>query len=82
MVIYNMTVGTPQQLQWSTLVTLCTHEGYPLFCPNTSPPGQNGRHFADDIFKCIFLNEDVWILIKISLKFIPNGPFNNILALV
>ena len=23
---------------------------------NTLRPGQNGRHFADNIFKCIFLN--------------------------
>ena len=42
----------------------------------------NGRHFADDIFKCIFLNQDVWIPIKISLKFVPKGPINNIPALV
>ena len=27
--------------------------------------------FADRIFKYIFLNENVWILIKISLKFVP-----------
>ena len=25
--------------------------------PLTHPPGQNGRHFANDIFKCIFVNE-------------------------
>ena len=49
---------------------------------NTLRPRQNGRHFADDIFKCIFVNENVWIPIKISLKFSPNGPINNILALV
>ena len=49
---------------------------------NTLRPGQNGRHFADDIFKCIFLNENVWIAIKISLKFVPKGPINNIQALV
>ena len=42
----------------------------------------NGRHFADDIFKCIFLNENVWIPIKISLKFVPKGPINNIPAMV
>ena len=35
---------------------------------NTLRPRQNGRHFADDIFKCIFLNENVWIPIKISLS--------------
>ena len=33
-------------------------------------------------FKCIFLNENVWIPIKISLKFVPKGPINNIPALV
>ena len=33
-------------------------------------------------FKCIFLNENLWILIKISLKFVPKGPINNIRALV
>ena len=26
---------------------------------NTLRPRQNGRHFADDIFKCIFVNENV-----------------------
>ena len=47
-----------------------------------SRPRQNGRLFADDIFKCIFLNENVWILIKISLKFVSKGLINNIQALV
>ena len=49
---------------------------------NTLRPRQNGRHFADDIYKCIFLNENVWISIKSSLKFVPKSPINNILALV
>ena len=43
---------------------------------------QNGRHFPDDIFKCIYLNENVWVLIKISLKFISKGPINIIPALI
>ena len=34
------------------------------------------------IFKWIFLNENVWISIKISLKFAPRRPINNIPALV
>ena len=34
---------------------------------------KNGGHFVDDIFKCIFLNEKVCILIKISSKFVPKG---------
>ena len=49
---------------------------------NTLRPRQNGRHFADDVFKCIFLNENVWILLKILLKFVPKGPINNIPSLV
>ena len=32
-------------------------------------PRQDGQHFADDIFMCIFLNEDIWISIDISLNF-------------
>ena len=32
---------------------------------------------SDDIFKCIFVNEKFCILIKISLKFVPKGPFDN-----
>ena len=43
---------------------------------------QNGRHFLDNIFKCIFLNENVEIVIKISLKYVPKGSTNNIPALV
>ena len=43
---------------------------------NTLRPRQNGRPFADDTFKRIFLNENVRISIKISLKFVPKGPIN------
>ena len=49
---------------------------------NTLRPRQNGRHFPNDIFKWIFLNENVLISIKISLKFVPRGPINNIPTLV
>ena len=49
---------------------------------NTLKPRQNGRHFADDIFKCIFLNENAWISLEISLKFVPKVQINNIPALV
>ena len=35
-----------------------------------------------DTFKRIFLNERVRISIKMSLKFVPKGPINNIPALV
>ena len=49
---------------------------------NTLKPTQNGRKFPDDIFKCIFFNDNIWISIKISMKCVPNGPINNIPALV
>ena len=49
---------------------------------NTLRPKQNRRHIADDIFKCILLNESVWITIKNPLKFVLKGPINNIPALV
>ena len=39
----------------------------------SSPPGQNGRHFADDIFKCIFMKYTFWILIRISRTFVPDN---------
>ena len=37
---------------------------------------------ADDIFKWIFLNENIWILIKISFKIVLRSPINNIPTLV
>ena len=73
---------------------ICGHSDGKVFVPfrrdgysvnlkfNTLRPRQNGRHFPDDILKCIFLNENVWLSIKISWKFVPQGPINNIPALV
>ena len=49
---------------------------------NSSPPGQNGHHFADDDFSCILVNEKFCTLIKISLKFVPKGPIDNSIAFV
>ena len=49
---------------------------------NTLRPRQNGRHIPDDIFKYIFLDENVLISAKISLKLVPEGPINDIPALV
>ena len=43
---------------------------------------QNGRCFAHDTFKWIFLNENVTISIKVLLKFVAKGSINNIPALV
>ena len=49
---------------------------------NSLRPRLNRRPFADDIFNCIFLNENEWILPRISLKFVPRVRINNIPALV
>ena len=65
---------------WSSL---CLSHYLPVMAIfNTLRPRQNGRHFPDDIFKCIFLNENGRISIKISLKFVPKVPITNIPALV
>ena len=49
---------------------------------NTLRPRQDGPHFPDDSFKWIFLNENAWISIEVSLKFVPKGPINIIPELV
>ena len=66
---------------WDNFVWMKRNTGFKLFVAiviNTLRPRLNGRYIADDIFKCIFLNKNVWIPIKISLKFVPHGPINNI----
>ena len=49
---------------------------------NSSLPGQNGGHFSNDIFKCIFVNKKFYILIWIPLKFVPKVPIGNKSTLV
>ena len=39
-------------------------------------------HLAEDIFKCIFLNENYGVLVEISLKFVSKGVIDNKSALV
>ena len=58
---------------------MIAHWQFPL---NTLSPRQNGRYLISDIFKCIFMNENFCILIRISLKFVRKGPIDNTLALV
>ena len=48
--------------------------------PPPPPPGQNGHHFTDKIFKG--MNDKFCSLIRISLKFVPKHPIDNMLALV
>ena len=66
---------------WNDTVLFHVQELYAMLL-NSPHTGQNGRNFADDIFKCIFLNENFCILIRISLKFISKGPIENKWALV
>ena len=49
---------------------------------NTLQPKKNGRHFADEISKCIFLKENHCILIHISIKCILRGTINSKSSLV
>ena len=66
-----MPMWTQQGTWWQTALLL-----------NTLRLRQNGRNFPDDIFKWSSLNENVWILIQISYRYVPVGPINNIPALV
>ena len=50
------------------------------YSASTLRPRQDCRNFPDDIFRCIFLNENTWIAIDISLSFVPKGPIDNIPA--
>ena len=65
----------------SSMIQICI-TSWGLKWVNTLRLRQNGHHFPDDIFKCIFLNENVWISIKISLKCVSTSPINNIPVLV
>ena len=73
----NSLLAWPQAIRWENC-------GFRLknYIINSSMLRRNIRHFADDIFKFIFVKENVWIPIKILLKFVPMGPINNIPALV
>ena len=74
-------------ISFNSIIHLCPFQYYihmfhdVLEWVNTVRPRQNGRHFPGDIFKCIFLNENIWT-ITISLTFPPKGSIDSILALV
>ena len=61
-------------------IPIVTNIAYLSF--NKLRPRQNGQHFTDDILKCIFLKENIWILINILLNFVPVSRINNIPSLV
>ena len=49
---------------------------------NTLRPRQSGHYFTDGIYKCIVLNKNAWISLKVSLKFVHKVRIDNIPALV
>ena len=49
---------------------------------NTLRLRQNGYHFADDFFKCIFLNVNFWISNNMSLKCVTQSQIDNISSFV
>ena len=69
---------------WSGHVEFCIEHIRGECCKNlvSHTETQNCCYFVDHILKHIFLNESVYISIKISLKFVPKGPIDNIPALV
>ena len=72
--------------QWKGPLVVCLMLAW-ISCPaksrvNTLRPRQDGRHFADAIFTCIFFNENHCILIKFSLKYVRKVPIDNKQALV
>ena len=62
---------------WSS--NLSEHQNRVIY---TLKPRQICLHLADGIFKCILLNENIWISRTTSLKFVPKVRISNILALV
>ena len=78
---FNILTGNTFE-QWNGKYSVVLHIDLKTQMTTHMKPRQNGRHFADAIFKCTFLNENVWIPITISLKFVPQGPINNIPSLV
>ena len=66
----------------SVIMGFFWQEGPPRAGVDTLRLRQNGCYFAVIAFKCIFLNENVWIFIEISLKYVLWGRIDNNLALV
>ena len=60
-----------------------------MWCPcyekgvlHSTLPGLNSRHFTYNIFRCIFVNQKIWILIEILQEFVDKGSIDNNTALV
>ena len=75
--------GLDKLILWlSNTTNSCIYIHIYIFRFNSLRPRRYRRHFTDAIFKCIFLNENEWISLRISLKFVPKVRINNIPSLV
>ena len=54
----------------------------PIYVSTDLPLDTMAAILADDIFKCIFLNENGRISILISMEVVPMSPIGNVPALV
>ena len=79
-VVYLLRLESADILASQYIITMILYEK--SICIKSYLSGQNGRHFADDIFRCILVNEKFYILIRVLLKFLPKGPNDNNPALV
>ena len=71
--------GRSLQFDYRDTLAMARGTGIPAF--NRMKPEQNGRCFAEDIFLHIFMNENVRILNKISVKYGPRDPVDEKSAL-
>ena len=63
-------------VEWKYMLFISTHGLTHL------PLNKMAPIYADDIFKCIFMNEKFSSLIQISMKFVRKGPIDNKAVLV
>ena len=61
---------------WSTATQSYWRNSMDGLIFNSLRPSPNRRHFADDIFKCFFENENEWISPRISLKWVARHQWN------
>ena len=64
--------GGGRDFLYLILSLISTDHKYNIKAETNWPP------FLEDIFKCIFWNENISILIKILLTFVPMGPINSV----
>ena len=76
----NMTLNNKVVTLWLQGCLIYHHKPFRCWI-NTLRPRQHDRHFTDDFFKCVLLKGNVWISIKVSVKFVPKVKLNHIPAL-